>query len=57
MTISWLAQFVFTVAYFIAWYVGQIPHTFWLNVTAIAALVWALCLLFDNRTVFTNRER
>lgn len=56
MSLSWLAQFAFFLFYFIAWLTNQIPHTLWLNVTAIAAIVLAVLLVFDNRTHWGRRD-
>lgn len=44
--LTWLAQLVFFGSYFIAWCLNQIPHTGWLDASAIAAVVIAACLLF-----------
>lgn len=51
MSISWIAIVVFFVFYFIAWLANQIAHTTWLDVTAIAAIVAAAALVFENRGV------
>jgi hypothetical protein len=55
MPLSWIAQLVFFGSYFIAWCAKEIPHTTWLNVSAIAAVVIAVLLLVDNRTVYMHR--
>lgn len=49
MPVAWIAQVVFFGSYFIAWVANQLPHVLWITVSAIAALVVALCLLFENR--------
>jgi hypothetical protein len=56
MPLSWLAQIAFFGSYFIAWLVKEIPHTTWLNVSAIAAIVIAVLLLVDNRSVYTHHN-
>lgn len=58
MSLSWLAEIVFFGAYFIAWLEEQIPHTGWLDATAIAAVVIAVLLLVDNgRPYWDKRPR
>ena len=57
MPLSWLAKLVFFTTYFIAWFVKEIPHTTWLNVSAIAAVVIAVLLLVDNRGVYLHNGR
>lgn len=58
MSLSWLAEIVFFGAYFIAWLAKQIPHTGWLDATAIAAVVIAVLLLVDNgRPYWDKRPR
>lgn len=46
--LSWLAEIVFFGSYFIAWVEKEIPHTLWLNISAIAAIVIVVLLLVDN---------
>jgi tetrahydromethanopterin S-methyltransferase subunit E len=56
MPLSWIANLVFFLSYFVAWALKEIPHTTWLNVSAIAAIVIVALLIFDNRTVFADRR-
>lgn len=57
MNVSWVASVIFFGSYFIAWVANQLPHVLWVTVSAIAALVVALCLLFENRGVVVNRPQ
>jgi len=55
--LSWLAEIVFFGSYFIAWLTNQIPHTGWLDATAIAAVVIAVLLLvFNGRPYYDKRN-
>jgi len=54
MNLSFIGQVVFFGAYFIAWLEKQIPHTGWLDATAIAAVVIAVLLLVDNGRPYWN---
>lgn len=54
MPLAWLAQIVFFGSYFIAWLTHELAHTTWVNVSAIAAIVLAVLLLVDNRTVYLH---
>lgn len=56
MPVAWIAQVVFFGSYFIAWVSNQLPHVLWITISAIAALVVALCLLFENRRVVVDRR-
>lgn len=56
MSISWIASIAFYISFFVAYITNELPHTTWITVAAIAALVIALLLVFDNRTVFTDRR-
>lgn len=56
MSLAWLAQVVFFVTYFVAWVTKELPHTLadgsaaiWIAISAIAALVIAVLLVFENR--------
>jgi hypothetical protein len=51
MSLAWIAQIVFFGGYFIAYLVNDLPHTTWITVTAIAALVIAVLLVIDNRSI------
>jgi hypothetical protein len=52
---AWLAQIIFFGSYFIAWITNELPHTTWVSVSAIAAIVIAVLLLVDNRAVYMTR--
>lgn len=56
-SLSWLAEVVFFGAYFIAWLENEIPHTGWLDATAIAAVVIAVLLLVDNGHPYWTARR
>jgi hypothetical protein len=56
INLSWLAEIVFFGSYFIAWVTNEIPHTTWLNVSAIAAIVVVVCLLLFNGYPYLNRQ-
>lgn len=56
MSLSWLAQIVFFASYFVAWLSNELPHSTWVSVSAIAAVVIAVLLVVDNRGVFVDRN-
>lgn len=56
LDVTWIAEIVFFGSYFIAWVSKEIPHTTWLTVSAIAALVIALMLLFFRGYPYVNRR-
>ena len=56
VNLSWLGQVVFFGAYFIAWLTRELPHTTWVSVTAIAALVLAIMLLVFNGYPYLDRK-
>lgn len=56
--VSWIAAVVFFGSYFIAWANHEIAHTTWLNVSAWAALVYAIALLFfDGYVHYSHRTQ
>lgn len=57
VNLSWLGQILFFGAYFIAWYVKEIPHTTWLNITALGAIITAVMLLIFNGYPYFNDRR
>lgn len=63
MSIGWIAQLIFAVSYFLAWVINEAainaayPHHLWITISAIAALVWSLALLFDNRSFLDRRPQ
>lgn len=44
--VSFVAQVIFYGSYFIAWANNELAHTTWLDVSAWAALIAAIALLF-----------
>lgn len=54
---AWLAQIIFFGSYFIAWVTNELPHSTWVTVSAIAAIIIAILLLVDNRGVYLNHQR
>jgi hypothetical protein len=56
MSLAWIAQIVFFGTYFVAWIVKELPHTTWVSVSAIAALVIAILLIVDNRGVVVHNR-
>jgi hypothetical protein len=57
MSLTWIAQLIFTISYVIAYFNGELPHVTWITITVIGAALWALALVFDNRTVFIADRR
>lgn len=57
MSLSWLAEIVFFGSYFVAWITNELPHSTWVTVSAIAAVVIAVLLIVDNRAVIDRRPR
>lgn len=56
VNLSWLAEVVFFGSYFIAWVQEEIPHTTWLNVSAIVAIILAVALVLFNGYPYVNRH-
>jgi hypothetical protein len=57
MSLSWIAQIVFFTSYFVAWVINELPHSTWITVSAIAAIVIAVLLVIDNRGVIDRRPQ
>lgn len=57
MSLSWIAQIVFFGSYFVAWVTKELPHSTWISVSAIAAVVIAVLLLVDNRALIDRRPQ
>lgn len=65
MSFAWIGEVVFGISYFVAWCLGAFKVVakpgaavnVFVAVSAIAALVFALALLFENRAFYTNHPR
>lgn len=57
INLTWLAEVVFYTSYFIAWVTKQLPQgLLWVTVSAIAALVAAVALVFFNGAHITPQH-
>lgn len=68
MSFAWIGEVVFGISYFVAWCLGafKVAHVagtstpavnVFVAISAIAALVFSLALIFENRAFYTNRPR
>lgn len=53
---AFLAEIVFFGAYFVGWLTNELPHSTWVTVSAIAAVVICILLIVDNRGFVAGRR-
>ena len=56
INLTFLAEIIFFGSYFIAWVSKEIPHTTWLNVSAISAIVIVILLVLYNGYPYLNKN-